>query len=54
MNMDENQEQIPLIDISTDVEEIIPIMIPEVYEWNTSLLSQVKIFYCFFSYYNLK
>jgi len=35
-------EQTPLIDIQSNKEEIIPFIISEVYDWNTSLLSQVK------------
>jgi hypothetical protein len=39
----EMTEVTPLIDIQSNEEEIIPFIIPEVYDWNTSLLSLVTI-----------
>jgi hypothetical protein len=50
MNVDENQEELlsdeqtPLTDIQPNEEEIIPYVIAEVYDWNTSLVSRVEIF----------
>jgi len=37
-------EETRLIDIQSNEEEIIPFIIPEIYDWNTSLISEVKIF----------
>jgi hypothetical protein len=38
-------EETPLTDIhaNEDEEEIIPCMIPETYDWNTSLINEVRI-----------
>jgi len=53
----EMTEETPLIDIQSNEEEIIPFIIPEIYNWNTSLLSLVTIFIIkisvFFNYYYL-
>jgi len=37
-------EETRLIDIQSNEEEILPFIIPEIYDWNTSLISEVKIF----------
>ncbi len=36
-------EETPFIDPQSNEEEVIPWIIPEVYDWNTSLLSEVRI-----------
>ena len=37
-------EETPLTDIQPNEEEDIPYILPEVIDWNTSLISQVRIF----------